>query len=67
MGGVGGPAHGADNPAHGGGLRGGAAAIVSADSSHTERVQAWLDSARARPLLTRPTKVLYRVDIDSTA
>ena len=28
--------------------------------------QAWLDSARARPLLTRPTKVLYRVDVEPT-
>ncbi len=40
--------------------------VASADSSRTARVQAWLDSARARPLLTRQTKVLYRVDVEPT-
>jgi hypothetical protein len=40
--------------------------LASADSSRTARAQAWLDSARARPLLTRPTKVLYRVDVEPT-
>ena len=40
--------------------------IAPADSSRAGRVQAWLDSARARPLLTRRTKVLYRVDVEPT-
>lgn len=40
--------------------------IASADSSRAGRVQAWLDSARARPLVSRRSKVLYRVDVGPT-
>ena len=46
--------------------RGGAAAIVSADSSTRSASRpGWTVPGRA--LLTRPTKVLYRVAMDSTA
>ena len=40
--------------------------IAPADSSRAGRVRAWLDSARARPLVTRRSKVLYRVDVEPT-